>query len=147
MDEEKRYFAKARELTPTWFQRVALIANMTALDESSILKLKIGAVNIEAGEIRVLRPKTWEEHHVPLFPEVMAVIEAQLKEQRGRKLRKAVRREDQLVFTRPDDPTAQISLAMVSHWHLTVCRAGRIATFGSRIFGIARQHGGRGSAV
>jgi integrase len=77
----------------------------------------------------VLRPKTWEEHHVPLFPEVAAVIEAQLKEQRDRKLRKAVRREDQLVFTRPDDPMAQISLAMVSHWHLTVCAATKIADF------------------
>jgi hypothetical protein len=96
-------------------------------------------VNIEAGEIQVAggRQKTGETQNAPLLPEARAIIAEQLNDQKRNKVRQAVRAEDRLVFSRPEDSSQPLSKAMLQHHHSVVCRAAGCRISGSRILGTA----------
>ena len=133
--EFTRYFAAAKndEVCPPWFYRMAMLANLTALDESSLLALTEDQIDRQRGEIHVVRAKTGESHHAPLVPEALALIDDQLKENATEKIRPAARRGERHVFVRWDTgkPWTRSS---VQYQHRTVCKAARIEGFWFRDF-------------
>jgi integrase len=124
-EKEALYFKKAKQLAPPWFCRFAMLANLTALDLSSITGLTESMVKWDADAIVVVRAKTHEQHHAPLTPEAAAVIREQVAAERRKKVR---RLDDPLAFTR-DDSDAPVSNAMVNHWHRVTRRAARLTNW------------------
>lgn len=126
-DEEKRFFAAARRVAPPWFVRFSMLANLTGLDQSSLIELRESQLDFARGEIIAVRKKTREKHIAPMVPEARVILQEQLNENAKLKVRGI--REDRRIFNWDYDSEWPLTRSVIENWHDKVCTEANIEDF------------------